>query len=438
MAIAIDSTNQAPGIECLVVREHQRVCDLLGAQFPMLGAADREMVVDGAWDYAYAEGQGKLVGSESALRALWINKARWLATDRVRSRQRRGAPASVEEHTSDEGRSLDRALQSADRAAEDAEARESRSRIQELLRSLSAEERELALRMYASECATAHSLAGEMATSERHVKYVLKQLRAHVREHVAARERGDLCRQADNRLDEYIAWSIETRAAGAGLTAEPAPERFADLWLHHDGCPSCRARARAVHTVEGRIEHALAPPLLVGAGIAARLTRLAHSVHVRAVETLQTIVPARIRAGSAGGGLGALLGLTGKTAAVCITLVCAATGGIVIGGALRTDGAQHTHHTAASAHAPQAITSILAPAPAPAATAPATPAPQQQHGPASQRSHGISAWPQAHRVAALPAAALPTPEAPSAGATATAPTSARNGCTAPGDLGCIE
>jgi hypothetical protein len=315
----------------------------------------------------------------------------------------------------------------------------------------------------------------KLGWSEEACKWHLRQMRARLRALLAEGASGELCARHQQTIPEYIAWSLNTRSVAAGLVDGRGGEsrRFERLWWHLQHCDACAAAAREVDQLEGAIEYALAPPLLLAAVCLIWLHNLASVAKAKAITATSALMPARVRAAGGGGGAtGAALSTFGGKAAVCVgAAICAAAGGLVVAGS-----APIAAHRPAAAHHQRAQSASRVSRPTAAASAPATaPAERQAAAPASPHTatpaspptrseprlvlHPIHEAPVAKASASHDESHIPTlhlapaehrPEAPPLANAASlraeegassppAPSpsqGAAQGCSAPGDLGC--
>ena len=449
----------------MAVRERERVLAILAAHFRTLSAPERERCVDEAFDYHYAEGEGRLVGHELAFRSAWITTAKRRALNEcVRSRQRLRSKLSLSEPQVAE------AIESNEpEAAEAIEARRDEYRAEELLASLTPKQRLLAEAMWGAppnERARRH-MCKKLGWNEEGCKWHLKGMRARIASYVADRESGALCERVQQTISDYVSWSTTTRLAGAGILSESETKTraFEAMWWHLQHCDACAAASREVDQLEGAIEYALAPPLLFLAVCLIWLHNLASVAKAKAIAATTALVPARAKAAGGGGGAtGAAISTVGGKAAVCVgAAICAAASGLVVAGSAplvthRPSPARHrvarvTHeaHAAVVTASPAQVVEPTASAP-PHSAAPSAPPieapPLVLHPLRGARSRAADAGtpaPRLHlRAPRGPAEAPPLANAASLGQQEGASSHpsemgaqpAPAGCSAPGDLGC--
>ena len=149
-------------------------------------------------------------------------------------------------------------------------------------------------------------------------KSVSRRARTKMATFIDDRTSGAVCDEQRARLDSFI-------LAGKGSGQDLDPESYEAILFHVAGCEDCWA---AWHTrrraLLGRCGAILAAPVEAAAaaaqGLEAKLAGLAHGVHLQGASLL-----ARIGIGGAAAAGGGAATIGGKTAAVCVGVVCAAT-----------------------------------------------------------------------------------------------------------------
>jgi hypothetical protein len=462
-----DGTRQAAvqATLAMVVRERERVLDLLAGEFRRMPLVDRERCVDTAFDELYADGRGELLTSEVAFRAQWIKRARWRAYDECRlTRFRRRERASLSEPQVAERVAAENPAEPDEGLLDELEARRAQYRAAELLALLTPQQRLVAEAIFdAAPGARPRDIRAKLGWGEARWGWHRKELAKHLR---ALLSPGALCEHSRERLEEYIRFSLETRAAAAGLcpASEASAERFRALWLHLEHCPACHARARELNRIEGAVQHALCPPALLLGACAVWLHDMAALAKAKTIGAAAAVAPARVRVAGTGGGAtsAALSGLTGKAVVCAGAALCAAVG--LVGSEAVPLLAHHRSpsqsrpnvvHVAVVRRAPtrQPLVSVSVPAPAAPRVYAVRPArapsrPQRAAPLVLEALHTGTAPPLAHlatrpakseaaedwppRESAAPAH-LPAPER-SAGESQ--PNAGSAGCETPGDLGC--
>jgi len=429
----------------MAMRERERVTALLQGEFPAMPQVECERCVDDAFDEIWHEGEGPLVKVPRAFRAQWIKRARWRALrecSRLRYRLQSGVSLSEPEQAeSFAARNGDVTAASVE---EEIEAARSEYRVEELLSSLTPQQRRLAEVLFGAspERRARRYLSQELGWSVDLWKYHAKGVRERMAAFLAAEQSGQLCAERRHMVDEYVEWSLTARAAGIGLCPEGDlhAERFRLLWLHLESCDACRAYARRVSRAEGAVQHALSPPVTLLAALLTYLRHVGALAKAKPGDLVNPLLPARARA-AGGGGLatgGVLSGVGGK-AVVCgaTALVCAA--GLIGSGALTLVAPHHAAKHRLADRRPHPAATVQ---PARRSAVPQAPrsvaVASRRSGRARRHARRRPPLPltrlsevQIARVARLPF--VPTP-AHAVGSRA--PSMPAPGCSAPGDLGC--
>jgi hypothetical protein len=172
------------------------------------------------------------------------------------------------------------------------------------------------------------------AKTEKTAQRARRTMAAFVKE----RASGAACRQQGGLLDAFIATS---RSAKQAPTLDE--QLFERALFHVAGCPDCSAAWRARRrTLAERCSPALVLPL-DGLTAAAHATAAKLASVLAGAQNATLSVLGRVGGGAAAAG-GSAVTLTGKTAAVCATVVCAATAGGELTGALAPIVSLPTHH----------------------------------------------------------------------------------------------
>ncbi len=292
-----------------------------------------------------------------------------------------------------------------------------------------------------------HEVLGWSAAKE---KKTAQRARETMTAFVNERSAGTICSRRQAVLDVYI---TATGDVGATQSAGADRREFQAVALHLAGCLECQiAWAQRRSSLLGRFGAFVLGPLdALAAGAHALADKLAGVWTGTQQLTLSLLQRLGIGSGAAAGGA---ITLTGKTAAVCAGLVCAATAGGELTGVLPPilpNSAQHKRVDATSKPAPPAL-----PARSSSGPVAVTPPPPPARAASSAKTHHSSATrtaTTAQRASSAPTSstslprvtpgdlplasntASPTPTKPSPPPAAVPPPASTPNCF-PGDLGC--
>ena len=177
-------------------------------------------------------------------------------------------------------------------------------------------------------------LPAALGWSPAKTKSVSQRARRKMAAFLEDRDSGAICADRRALLDSFIDGSL---AAGSDEATSPqTPDRYQAVLFHVAGCEDCWALWHARRrSLLGRCHSILLVPVdaLSGAGhaLADRLAAAAVGAHSATQALLARLGLGGAGAAAVGGGAASI---SGKTAAVCATVVCAATAGGEIAGVL--------------------------------------------------------------------------------------------------------
>lgn len=391
------------------------------------------------------------LGEPEQVKALWITCARRRLIDELRSaeaRHRDGTPVEESSTALDSTRLRDGDLSP---LADDAR---QEWRIRELLSVLRGDQRRWAEAWYDEVLsgsrpsgAQPRGLGDALGWSPSKTKSVSQRARKRMAAFIDDRARGVVCEEQRVLLDAYVTTGRRRRGHDLG------DERYKAALVHVAGCEDCFAawhtRRRSLPVRCGAI---LTLPLdgLSDAlqGLSAKVTCLAMGAYGQAASLLGRL---GIGGAAAGGGI-ATIG--GKTTAVCVGVVCAATAGGEIAGVLPPipiEPAQHKSEeparpkpselpTDSSASVVAQPVAPVAPPAEPAATTTTPPPPATSEPIVNKPEPPAAETPGDLPSAASPPAAPVTPQATGSRASRTGMSKpageAKGPICVPGDLGC--
>lgn len=319
--------------------------------FPAQGSASIEAAIDQAWTELYEEGYA---GPPDGLPGRWKALAYLRALNGVRERRRHPVSSTPVEELSESG-------PLADSRVAGIEALRAEARAQEIVRQVSGDARRWLEAVFDAPSAPPREIARTLGWEPEKLKSVARRARPRLREFVAARATGVICKRRQAVMEAFAATHLAQRdpAHAARLGEHPTlgAERYQQVALHIAGCEECE---RAWHNAQSRL---LRPRLvffpaafagkLAGAGGSAiavgrralgRLDRLALDLRVRVGSSV-----GRATAGGAAGTAGTAGALAGKGAAVCVGVLCATGMGTaaLVGlptGIIASQSAAHHHH----------------------------------------------------------------------------------------------
>jgi hypothetical protein len=328
--------------------------------------------------------------------------------------------------------------------------------LQEILSSLSGPQREWAdglfglLRQPAIDAAAAPKLHEVLGWSPEKTRKTGQRARQTITAFIEDRASGAICSRRQAVLDAFIMATEPSYRAAAldDVDVDVDCRQFQAVVVHLAGCPECQAVwSRRRITLLGRCASvALLPVDALAAAAQAFAGKLAGAASGAQNAALSVLARLGIGGGAAAAGGSAL---TGKTAAVCVGIICAAGAGTAeLTGVLppiapdRTPaareqakrGAPPAKRAPARSSVPAAATAAVAPAPPPPpppatvrrTTATATPPPPPAASTPQFTPGDLEPTSATSRAAATP----PPPPPPSPPVASTA-----SSCT-PGDLGC--
>jgi hypothetical protein len=319
--------------------------------FPTQGSASIEAAVDQAWIELYEEGYA---GPPDGFGGRWKALAYLRALNGVRERCRHPLSSTPVEELPDSG-----AL--ADSPAAAIETLRAEARAQEIVRQVSGDARLWLEAIFDSPSAPPREIARTLGWEPEKLKSVARRARPRLREFVAARATGAICKRRQAVMEAFAATHLTQKDPAYSARLEEHPklgsERYQQAALHIAGCEECE---RAWHTAQNRLLRphlvffpaAFAGKLAVAgcSTIAAarralgRLDRLLWDLRVRAGSSV-----GRASAGGAAGTAGTAGALAGKGAAVCVGVLCATGMGTaaLVGlpaGIVASRSAAHHHH----------------------------------------------------------------------------------------------
>jgi DNA-directed RNA polymerase specialized sigma24 family protein len=272
------------------------------------------------------------VGDADEVKALWITYARRRLIDEHRSAEAKHRDAiTVDEHA--------HALAVAAPAdtGEPTDERRAHLRVREILSVLHGEQRRWAQAWYREVLslpagAQPRGLPDVLGWSSAKTEKTSQRARRKMAAFITERQSGVLCAEQRTLLDAFIAASAPDRGQSETLD----DERYEALVLHVAGCEDCWALWDARRrSLRARCHAIVLLPLdalsAAGHALADRVAAAAAGAH----SATQALLG---RLGLGGAGAAALgssaATISGKTAAVCVTVVCAATAGGEIAGVL--------------------------------------------------------------------------------------------------------
>lgn len=325
--------------------------------FPAQGSASIEAAIDQAWTELYEEGYAS---PPDGLPGRWKALAYLRALNGVRERRRHPVSPTPVDELSESG-------PLADSRAAGIEALHAEARAQEIMRQVSGDARRWLEAVFDAPSAPPRELARTLGWEPEKLKSVARRARPRLREFVAARATGLICKRRQAVMEAFAATHLAQQdpahAARLGKHPTLGPERYQQVALHIAGCEECE---RAWHNAQSRL---LRPRLvffpaafadkLAAAGTSAiaagrralgRLDRLAWDLRVRVGSSV-----GRATAGGAAGTAGTAGALAGKGAAVCVGVLCATGMGTaaLVGlptGIIASRDAAHHHHNRIGVH----------------------------------------------------------------------------------------